>query len=936
MGKNNHRQVGFGHNKGRLQTGIFKQASFQWDKTHQCICKRSTFDKRRNRKFVAKKCHRNCSFQSNAQRFLQYVVSSSQKERGIKTSHKSETPQQVSPEATFQNGHHSKSIKLGREGRLGNFGRFKRRISPFVCVQKPSQVPEISISGQGLSISDTLFWSNDSSKNVCQNNVGGSSLFTENGSSDGKLHRRLAVAKSNKNCLARKQRSNAQSPLPSRFSSEQEKVSVVTCSVNSLHRESVQTSRRSCVSFDRTLRENKVSSDRNFVRQDHCKALHDSSRNDCILFGIDSKCKTVHETNSVPFVTELEPNPFASNIQNCNYTTASASFKLVVRQSEHCQGQIFNQTGLFGNSDHRCKWQMGMGRSHEQSDMSRAVVTRRKDAAHKLSRVESSSVKFTAVSDSGSESERIDQVRQHDCVSIHQSPRGHKIDPIVQVDKAGLGLCSEAQRKSEGGSHSGKQKCIGGCFKSSDSQTDGVVLEQFSTVGDFQVVGTTLNRSICNDREQEDSTVLLLDSSSASLCIGCPINCMAEHVCVCVPTSTVDSQGVESFSELSVQNDPDCPDVAETALVSTGVEISDSLPIETPVHSSVTNSMQGEDIPSKPRVTSSDCMVIIDRKYAATGFSEKTRQLLSKSWRTGTQKDYRCKFRQFHSWCDKREIDTYSATLVDCAEFITSLFEKGLKYRTINGYRSMLSSVLAPVENIPVGQHPYIIRLLRGIFNERPPVRKLIPEWDLLVVLGCLKEAPFEPLKDAPLKYLTWKTCFLLAITTFRRCGDLQSLQLGEGLVNVQKQGVTFLRTGLSKTDRPNHQSRNIFVPHLPNDRKLDPKRSLTYYLKKTEEFRKSGGNDIVKLLLAVNKPHKPVSTTTISRWLVDLIKFCYKKMNKTVGRIRGHSTRSIGPSWALFKGASLQQVMEAADWSRETTFTRHYLKPVNIDFFNV
>ena len=248
----------------------------------------------------------------------------------------------------------------------------------------------------------------------------------------------------------------------------------------------------------------------------------------------------------------------------------------------------------------------------------------------------------------------------------------------------------------------------------------------------------------------------------------------------------------------------------------------------------------------------------------------------------------------------------------------------------------MLSSVLGTVEKIPVGQHPYIIRLLRGIFNERPPVRRLIPEWDLLVILGCLKEAPFEPLKDAPLKYLTWKTCFLLAITTFRRCGDLQSLQLGEGLVNVQKQGVTFLRTGLSKSDRPSHQSKNIFVPHLPSDKKLDPKRVLAYYLKKTEKFRRSNGNDIVKLFLAVNKPHKPVTAVTISRWLVSLIKFCYKKMNKTAGKVTGHSTRSIGPSWALFKGASLQQVMEAADWSRETTFTRHYLKPVNIDFLNV
>ena len=49
------------------------------------------------------------------------------------------------------------------------------------------------------------------------------------------------------------------------------------------------------------------------------------------------------------------------------------------------------------------------------------------------------------------------------------------------------------------------------------------------------------------------------------------------------------------------------------------------------------------------------------------------------------------------------------------------------------------------------------------------------------------KKEPFEPITFVSLKYITWKTVFLIAITTFRRCGNLQSLRLGEGSVNVQK-----------------------------------------------------------------------------------------------------------------------------------------------------
>ena len=117
----------------------------------------------------------------------------------------------------------------------------------------------------------------------------------------------------------------------------------------------------------------------------------------------------------------------------------------------------------------------------------------------------------------------------------------------------------------------------------------------------------------------------------------------------------------------------------------------------------------------------------------------------------------------------------------------------------------MLSSVLLPIDNTLVGQHPYIIRLLKGVFNTRPPVTKLLPEWDLTKVLDLLQKSPFEPLKHADLKYVTFKTVFLIAITTFRRCSDLQALRIGEDAVKIQNRGVTFIRTGLSKQDRPAH-----------------------------------------------------------------------------------------------------------------------------------
>ena len=438
--------------------------------------------------------------------------------------------------------------------------------------------------------------------------------------------------------------------------------------------------------------------------------------------------------------------------------------------------------------------------------------------------------------------------------------------------------------------------------------------------------------------EQENTAVLFMDDSSESFCNRCNVNFLAEHVCLCIPTNSDDSQGVAAYEMVPLQNNSDSTSLAETVLVSYSSKhvsgFSDKA--ATLGESAVTG--KGENISPRPEISEFDGMAVVDRHFSAKGFSEETRKLLALSWRKGTRKDYTAKFKQFSMWCTERKVDPFLASLNDCADFLTSLFQRGLKYRTVNGYRSMLSSFMPPIDNCPIGQHSYIIRLFKGVFNERPPVKRLIPNWDLSFILDCLKEDPFEPLKDASVKHLTWKTCFLVAITTFERCSDLQSLQITDNDMNIGERGITFVRTGLSKQDRPNHESNHIFVPAFSQDKYLDPRRCLLRYIKKTKKLRKKDSQNVSKLFLATRKPHQAFTAQTISKWIVNLIKMCYKLNKKSLKdrKIQGHSTRSVGPSWALFKGASLRHIMESADWSSESIFIKHYLKPVNTSFLEV
>ena len=69
------------------------------------------------------------------------------------------------------------------------------------------------------------------------------------------------------------------------------------------------------------------------------------------------------------------------------------------------------------------------------------------------------------------------------------------------------------------------------------------------------------------------------------------------------------------------------------------------------------------------------------------------------------------------------------------------------------------------------------------------------------------------------------------------------------------------------------------------------------------------------------------MTSQTISKWLVILIKLAYE-VPKMKGK--GNSTRTMGSSLALFNGASVKSILNAADWSHESTCVKFCLHEVN------
>lgn len=131
-------------------------------------------------------------------------------------------------------------------------------------------------------------------------------------------------------------------------------------------------------------------------------------------------------------------------------------------------------------------------------------------------------------------------------------------------------------------------------------------------------------------------------------------------------------------------------------------------------------------------------------------------------------KGYEGRWQIFAKWCAKRKSDPWQSSVQLVAEFLLHLYEGGeLKVRTIEGYRSAISSTLK-LQGCQVDTDPYLTELVASFYNDRPVEINMIPAWDLALVLSALILHPFKAkdMKDVSVKHLTYKTVFLISLAS--------------------------------------------------------------------------------------------------------------------------------------------------------------------------
>ena len=252
--------------------------------------------------------------------------------------------------------------------------------------------------------------------------------------------------------------------------------------------------------------------------------------------------------------------------------------------------------------------------------------------------------------------------------------------------------------------------------------------------------------------------------------------------------------------------------------------------------------------------------------------------------------------------------------------FLKDLFDEGLSYSSINIARSAVSSFTLH-KRVPLGNHPFISRFLKGIFNLRPALPKTSVTWDPAIVLNFLKK--WHPAKNLDLLQLSMKVVMLCLLITGQRGQTVWKMDLRNMAWpnKNDKEKIVTCSFGdpLKTTDKKNHQKQLSFEAY-PHDKALCVVHYLQRYVKRTENLR----GEENRLFITSRQPHNKVARSTIAQWTKKVL----AKSGIDTATFTPHSTRAASTSKAANR-VCLKTIMKTAGWRRSSTFGKFYHKEI-------
>ena len=576
-----------------------------------------------------------------------------------------------------------------------------------------------------------------------------------------------------------------------------------------------------------------------------------------------------------------------------------------------------------GSGHHRCE-PHGLGSPLWLSSRSCTVVFSGKATSHQSPRDFSSNEGTKSLLSPSTWPWCSNSHRQHHGHVLHKQARGNTFSVPAFPHGNSLGMVLPEPHISSGGSsfHRGQLSCRPTQSPPRPDARVGVGCVCIPST--MSTLGHTCYRSLCHSTEHEVPSVCIQSGRRPQFARGCLHAVLEARSAVCVPSIPTSTEDVGTTPTPVSGGHTSDSLLASAAMVSNPGRHGGGFGAASQL-SSTHHTGCGHGVSSRPPHSPS---------YSVEDIPE-VKEVLDRSKKPSTSTLYSYKWKSFLKFTESRGLLPVPASLSTTLQFLRYLFDLKLSVATLRVYLAAVVS-FQPKDSPSsrLFSHPTVKAFFKGLNHLRPPLKPLVPQWSLNLVLNALMAPPFEPLATCSLKLLSLKVLFLVAITSARRASELAALRVDQPFLQFFNDKV-ILHTDVSflpKVVSEFHLNQPLILPTFfsqPSNttermlHSLDVKRALSFYVARTKDFRLSP-----RLFLCYfgHKKGLPASPPSISRWLVTAISLAYELQHKSPPEgLRAHSTRAVASSTALLRGVDLPDICRTATWSTVSTFISHY-----------
>ena len=161
---------------------------------------------------------------------------------------------------------------------------------------------------------------------------------------------------------------------------------------------------------------------------------------------------------------------------------------------------------------------------------------------------------------------------------------------------------------------------------------------------------------------------------------------------------------------------------------------------------------QPQEIHPLSQEARTSCFPLVGDQLSNQGISKEGSELILKSWRTGTQKQYRTYLERWRVFCTSRKGNPLCGTITNGIDFLVTQYKRGLTYSSFNTARCALSTVILVPNGSIFGNHPLVTRLMKGVFESRPTLPRYSSIWNVSTVLDFIKL--WGPMRNSTSKML--------------------------------------------------------------------------------------------------------------------------------------------------------------------------------------